>query len=250
MKKVVFAIAAMCIGYVVNAQVFLGGNLSLGISNSYNNSTNVVGSTTSESSWDGPKNLNFIFTPNLGYKFNDKWAIGVIGGFDMGKHRVVVTTPDEGTNWVDYRKETITTSTSWQVSPYFRYATAHYGKLSFFMEYSFPFVWNTPDKIYTEIDYNIGEKHTHIENNIDSPIKSFSWGISIVPGFNYAINGHCSMDLYVDVLKLAYKHTRTTNYMEGENWSKEVKTYGNDFYIGINSLANSSLFRLGFTYTF
>ena len=250
MKKVVFAIVAMCIGVATNAQVFLGGNLSVGTSNSYNNSTNIIGSATTETNWDGPKDLNFMFKPNIGYQFNDKWSIGVIGGFDMGKNRVVVTTPEEGTNWVDYRKETITTSTTWQVSPYFRYATAHYGKLSFFMEYSLPFVWNTPDKIYTEIDYKVGDKNTHIENNIDSPIKSFSWGISVVPGFNYALNSHCSVDLYVDVLKIAYRHTRITNYTEGDNWSNEVKTYANDFFIGITSLANSSMFRLGFTYTF
>ena len=172
-------------------------------------------------------------------------------GYAFNNSVAVSTDPDDldidlDDNLLDFYSKTKVNSSAWQLAPYFRYAVANFGKGSFFVEASLPFAWGLPTKTHSEWEYTILGNTFDGEENVTSSARTFAWGIALTPGFSYQMGKHCSMDLYVDVFSIAYNQKITTT----EIGSIESVVRDNQFYIGVNSLPEHQLFRLGFNYTF
>lgn len=102
---IVAAVAAM----TVNAQVFLGGSLAF--------------EAWSSQKLAGDKSETvFKILPEVGYSFNEDWAIGMVIGYEQDKFNGV-------------RKVSGAVSESaFSVAPYARYSFAHVGKVNFFVD--------------------------------------------------------------------------------------------------------------------
>lgn len=68
MKKIMMTLAAAMMAVTMNAQVFVGGEL--GFSSSKNGA--------------GDRQTAFRILPEIGYSFNDEWAVGVSLGYNKG----------------------------------------------------------------------------------------------------------------------------------------------------------------------
>ena len=93
MKKIMMTLAAAMMAVTMNAQVFVGGELGF--------SSSKIGA--------GDRQTTFRILPEIGYSFNDEWAVGVSLGYQKG----IVDMQDY--SYVN------TDSKGFVVSPYARY---------------------------------------------------------------------------------------------------------------------------------
>lgn len=105
MKKIFMALAAAFMAVSVNAQVFVGGELGINAFSSQENAGDRSETT-------------FKILPEIGYSFNDEWAVGTVIGYENNKWDGV-----EGVS-----------ESAWIFAPYARYTFAKTGKVSFFVD--------------------------------------------------------------------------------------------------------------------
>ena len=72
MKKIFMTLAAVCFAATMNAQVYVGGSLSLNAWSSQENAGDRSETT-------------FKIMPEIGYNINDSWAIGTVLGYESNK---------------------------------------------------------------------------------------------------------------------------------------------------------------------
>ena len=94
MKKILMTLAAVAMAATVNAQVFVGGSVGV--------ASVKVGSADAKTTYK--------FIPEVGYNFNDDWAVGVQLGYQKGACNLLT-----GSYGQDVETELF------QVNPYARY---------------------------------------------------------------------------------------------------------------------------------
>lgn len=98
MKKIIVAIAALMLALSANAQMYVGGSVSM------------------NSDGDNEK-TSFELLPEIGYRLNDKWTVGGVLGFTYCK--------DNGEN-IKY--------SIFEIAPYARYSVLSMGPVNFFVD--------------------------------------------------------------------------------------------------------------------
>lgn len=98
MKKIIVAVAALLLALSANAQMYVGGSVSMN-SDGDNECT------------------SFELLPEIGYRLNDKWTVGGVLGFAYLK--------DNGDNM----KQSI-----FEIAPYARYSVLSMGPVNFFVD--------------------------------------------------------------------------------------------------------------------
>ena len=210
MKKALFTLALAAFAFAANAQLIIGGNIGINGTTNNNVTTNTIGGTTTTTEIAGPKTMNFYIAPKIGYQLNEKMSLGIILGFD----RQNITRDSWGpvdptlwgaTNYVGTRKMSYNTIT---ITPYFRYNAMKLNNLTLFCEASIPVSIKTADKIVVNEEGDVAGTHvTATTTTIDNKVTSF--GLTITPGFNYALNEHLSLDMYLNAINLGFIMSKT-----------------------------------------
>lgn len=105
MKKIFSVIAAALVAVSVNAQVYVGGSVS-------------VNAWSSQKNAGDKSETTFAIMPEIGYNLNDEWAIGTVIGYESNKWTGV-----EGIS-----------ETAFTFNPYARYTFLKSGKVSLFVD--------------------------------------------------------------------------------------------------------------------
>lgn len=284
MKKVLLTIAAVAFAFAANAQFVVGGQIGFQSNGGHMNYTDVNGSTTTTFTAPGNvtptgagyvsnKTMSLTILPKIGYQLNDQMQVGLSFGIENNKN--IDYTPagkgfDQYYACVDgFEGYQSTTTLDWVVAPYFRYNFAEMGNFTLFCEAQLTIAGRGAEKIH---DYNtevaagasavfgpyaaLAAKDTTYKGDT----KYFSFGLSVVPGLNYKLGESCSLDLYLDIFRLAFTSSKATTFVDntpagGATITNEVVLVDNDFYFGLNAAAQSlntqfNWFRLGFNFHF
>ena len=215
MKKAFLTIALVAFAMAANAQLILGGQF--GVNNQTRNDGNYSVSSASS--------FSFNINPKVGYQLNEKIQLGaqVIYGYSttksyFGKDNTFNVTP----------------VSQFGFSPYVRWNFGSWKNCSLFLEGSFVFGISPETKTTnsvngTEVTVNNKDKFTYM-------------GIHIVPGLNYSFSEHFSMDLYINIARLAWNHISHQDDWVENSFGVSANLNAND----INS--QLSTFAIGFNY--
>ncbi len=284
MKKVLLTIAAVAFAFAANAQFVVGGQLGFTSNGGHFNYTNVNGPTTTEFTAPGNVNVNWTIPPTasamktmsltimpkIGYQLNDQMQAGL--SFGIVNNKVIDYTPYASyyaANINGFEGYVATTQLGWAVAPYFRYNFAEMGNFTLFCEATLAIQGAGYGKIHT---YNTevatagaGVLGPYLavaaqDETVDGNTKYFSVDFSVVPGLNYKLGESCSLDLYMDIFRLAFNSTKETTFEDntvpnGATNTTETVSVVNDFYFGLNASARDlntqfGWFRLGFNFHF
>ena len=220
-----------------NAQLVVSGNF--GLTHNADQTVrggDVVYTTSPQHSTDFNLNLT------AGYRLNEKLQLGVVLGYGHNK----LVTETSGLVATEINTTNTRTFADFTAGVYARYYAAQFGKFSLFGE--------AMCRVLTGSGLNTNEIANVTTENVTP--KSFGFEISAVPGLNYGINEHLSLDLYLDFMNLGYSHTKVT-YADPADPSK----YNADNYDVTNAcglVINNGVtgnyflnnFRLGLNYAF
>ena len=266
MKKVLFLLSILSLSVAASAQFMMGGTVGYTLSKGDTTFTIVNDSTRS---YHIPAVRHSVLTilPKFGYQINDNMQAGIALGAVIEK----TTRYDEfllDYQWTEdfegYRERT---TVSWMAVPYFRYQLPVTEHVSVFAEVQAILSGHAKERVYLyhpDITGNVHIPIAHASAAHDStwyePTRVWSWGVNIVPGLSAQLGDHCSLDLYVDLFKLAYRGTRTRTFVDHAPGSatpntEETVVMQNDFDFGINAAARDmntqfNWFRLGFNLVF
>ncbi len=135
MKKIMMTLAAAVVAVSASAQVYLGGTVAF--QSSKPNTATIFGDKSA---------TRFEINPEVGYNFNDSWAVGVNVGFASVKG----TWDELGYGAaIDGEKAT----TAFTVAPYARYTYAKLGPVSLFLDGKVSYT--TVKDSYNELGINI-----------------------------------------------------------------------------------------------
>lgn len=254
MKKVLLTIACVAFAFAANAQWVVSGNLGFTSNGGHQEINNVLGTVSNNYVVPGyltTKSHSLEIVPSIGYKFNDNMQAGLKFGIVYNKN----TNFNALAYAADKEDYTSVSGTSFEIAPYFRYYFAQAGKFNFFAEATVDLGFMPHSK--THFFDNFGP--VAIDTVVESNTKYMAFGISIVPGVNYQLNDHFSIDCYIDLLSLNYQMTKATTFVDlttpAATASNETIDVRNDFYFGAMGLPQTvnshlALFRLGLNYAF
>lgn len=249
MKKVLLTIALAAFAFAANAQLIVGGNLGINGSTSNNVTTNTIGGTTTTTEVAGPKTLDFYIAPKIGYQLNEKMSAGIILSFDRNSSTRDSWGPYDpalwgATNYVGTREMSYNTI---GITPYFRYNAMKLNNLTLFCEAAIPVTIKTADKIVVNEEGDVLGTHiTATTTNIDNKVTSF--GLTITPGFNYALNEHLSLDMYLNAINLGFIMSKTKT--SADNFENNISVDTDiDWGLNIHSLP-SAVVSFGINYAF
>ncbi|MDR1673022.1 MAG: porin family protein [Bacteroidales bacterium] len=163
MKKTFITVAVALASITANAQFFAGGGLNLSVSG---------GNTTLSGggSVDAPSSFSFGLHPMAGFYLNDKFSLGGRLGFDVSASSTGGSSPTE------------TTSFSWAIAPFARYAFIQFGKLS----------------IVGEAAVNIGRTTGTSKSGGGSAVDTdpiFRLGFNVAPLLSYSVSDRLNLEL-------------------------------------------------------
>ena len=252
MKKVFFILAFAGMTMAANAQLIVGGNLNLGFGNGTNETRQTAGNSTETTEWDAPKTLNFSIMPKVGYQLNDKMAFGLTFGFSYEK---VTSTDIDNPNillWKNYKQTIETTSNTISIAPWFRYNVTTFNNLTCFVEASVPFMITPAPKEVETTTYTRLIDNKNVTEEVETEgWKTFAFGVSVVPGLNYAFNDHLNLDVYFNAIGIAFNHVNMTRVrndvlVNGDEFESTETT--NDFGLGINLLPAAVSFGINYKF--
>lgn len=157
MKKFILSALVAVAAINANAQFYLGGSLG------FTSTKNAV-----EYNYEGNKtkfdatNTNFNIAPEIGYKFDDKMAVGLSIGFTTGKEGDIED------------KDASLKANAFTIQPYFRYTFVKWNKVSLFADVELGLAFGKVTNEYIE------ESVTY---SSDTKVNDFH--IAIVPGVAY-----------------------------------------------------------------
>ena len=164
MKKIMMTLAAVAVAATMNAQGYIGGTINF--------SSDKSTTATAED-----KTTAIGFAPELGYKLDDKMAVGVALGFGTSKNTIDYVGTAAGTPSTDF------TTTTISIKPYLRYQVLTFGKANIFVDGGLDF---------TSI------KTTDMKAAMD-------FGLFVTPGIAFDINEKWSIVAKIDdMFKLGY----------------------------------------------
>ncbi len=160
MKKLFMTLAAAVIAVSASAQVYLGGNAGIA-------STKIAGQDSK---------TTYKVLPEIGYKFNQDWAIGTVVGWGKGTP-VTIEDADHATG-------------TFEVAPYVRYTALHTKMVDLFVDGGFSY------------------KHYNDTGN--------EWTVGLKPGVALNFNKNVSLVAHVGFVgyktyKPSYEHAKSSN---------------------------------------
>lgn len=207
MKKIFMTLAAVAVAATMNAQIYVGGGINLQTGKTTNEVT-AGGVTTSIDN----KNTTFGITPEIGYKLDEKMAVGLAFGF-------TTTTSEPGTGVPGTSVKN--TRNNFNFVPYFRYTFVTWDKLSVFAD--------------AELGFSFGKnKNERTAGGVTTTAetKTNAFHFAVLPGISYQLNDKINF-----VAKLGngigYWHEKTEN-PAAPGTTNEDKT--NTFGLNLNSL--------------
>ncbi len=234
MKKIILTLALVAFAFSANAQWVLGGNVA------FDHTGNATGNYYNQAS------TSYSLMPKVGYWLNDRMQLGVQFGVGYNYHRDY-----RGDHNNDHYRST--SYHYWQFSPYFRYNVAKWNRFTVFAEAQLGMQFSPKSKWHDNTAGNDGTGYT----------KSSRVAFTIVPGLNYALTGHLSLDAYVDLLGLYYNYTTlsVTSVVDNTETITTTHNYGLMadmdpqplLFAGVNDDAltgHLTLVRIGFNYSF
>ncbi len=214
MKKITLLFTLLFIAFQADAQLWISADV--GFTTSGNKAEFTSGGTTIES--DGPRTLDLIFAPTIGYNINDNITIGGIIAYNLDR------TVAEGDN----TKETDAISEI-AILPFMRYNHAINEKFG----------------LYGQLDLgpSFGKVTSEFESGsttVTSEANLLGFGINIRPGVYFQFSDHFSMNAHYGALGF------NSDRFKVEDDNAEQISRNSDF--GLN-LQMSSL-RFGLNYHF
>ena len=215
MKKLFLTLAFVAATMFASAQLFVGGSLGMDF-------------RSEKTTYDGATNVNaktfvFNFNPNVGFMFAENMGAGLEINFAFDK----TTNPKNDVNLV----ENIDKTTTFGVTPYFRYVFATVDNFTFYADGKVNFS--------TSKDKNVNDGTTTDGD------KTMKFGINVVPGFAYNLTDNISFNAELNILKLGWNMTKTTEPKDA--LGNETVRKSSNFGFGINE---PTAIKIGFFYTF
>ena len=220
MKKLFFALAMLALTSAASAQLYVGGALNIGYTQSNLNKSKNYDSE-----------FNFGIAPQIGYAVSDKWDIGAYVGYNYGEDkRYRVHDTYTGINKDLYHGISVT--------PYTRYYFAEANKFRFFFEGRLSF------------DYGMVGTYVKGEDDIDEDHdNSFMLGLNVIPGISYELNEHFSLEMGLSFLRLGYSFTDT--WEKGADPDEHVHSHNfNAIFNSNNILGSLGQVTVGMLYKF
>lgn len=218
-------LALAAFAFAANAQFVLGGNLGAFHTNEH----------TDEYA-DGDVTTDITIMPKIGYWLNDKMQVGAQLGWGMNYIRTygdVATAPSNEDNYISSSRSRI------MIAPYFRYNVAEWKNFTFFCEAQLNFTLAMDGSRYN----NISGETSDVKNGYNT------LGINVVPGLNYSLSEHVSVDLYLNIARL-YWNTTSSDGESSHNWGVGANMTAQPF-LGTNGYGldgHLSVLTLGFNY--
>jgi len=207
MKKIFMTLAAVAVAATMNAQLYVGG--TLGFTSTNNKTECTVNGVTQSTELT---TTNFDFGPEVGYKLNDKMAVGLALTFGY--------TSQETAKNPDTKDKT----TNFAIKPYFRYTFVQFGKVGLFAD--------------GQIGIETGKTTREVNTNgatTSTDIKTSGFSIAIVPGVSYQASDKISV-----VAKLGnglgFWNTKTTTPTNLGGQTVDIDRTANTFGLNLNSL--------------
>lgn len=231
MKKFFLTIILLGLMTTVSAQFAVSAHLGgsyykgntqySGVFNGYSHTT--LADTTYALEFD-PKNadipLNLTGGLKVGYQFG-RLQFGLSGSFSFSQVKGDLSAeqynrfnpnlnPDNfiNTNWQmdDYQGYYTIRQTGYTIAPYLRYEVIQLGDVAFFMELDAFYTKANQSRIFQFVDFYHAEMHHTFEIDSVAPVENTSMGLQLIPGLSWQLAEHCNIELYFDVLSLAYRH--------------------------------------------
>ena len=257
MKKILLMLAFAGMAMAANAQFVIGGQVGFSTDNISPTDHYINGTT--DVTLLGDKQSVFTFMPKIGYNLNDKMQVGLSFGCTLVNTTYYNYSYPALTSTKDYYRATA--AHDYILAPYFRYNIAQLGKFSLFCEAALSLGCTAKDKYHVFMPlYSVtGAYERDLDTTFvnDADYKRISLDFSIIPGFNYKFNEKCSMDIYIDLLRLGYHYMKITTgeYVDAANVKHLDESTAKGFYFGANATAETAdmhlnNFRIGFNYHF
>lgn len=222
MKKVFLTIALAAFAFAANAQLVIGGSLGF---NTYSNNasrTTVLGNTTTEISVPGYNfddwYTNLTIMPKIGYQLNDKMQAGLAFGLTWRSNKDFSTYYGQYATIDNFEGWEKTTGMNVELTPYFRYNLAEVGNLTFFCEAQLGFTFGLNPTIHY---YHCAYTDPILGNitELDEDRKGFEQtstniALSVVPGLNYKVGEHLSIDVYANLLRLGFEYNTERDFRD------------------------------------
>ncbi len=218
MKKIFMTLALIAFAMTANAQFVLGGQVSLGHNGAHDDdfTAGISNATT-----------NITIMPKIGYQLNDKMQLGIQFGLNYNYNRGYINPLGSEDDYVSGWGTVV------RFNPYFRYNLTQWRNFTLFCE----------AQLSLGLHLETHNYNTVTDNTTDNADDFTTIGLSIVPGLNYALSDKCSLDLYVNLARLACDWTLTDG----------VDTHSYDLDVNMNAQdlnAHLGNFAIGFNYHF
>ncbi|MDR0365124.1 MAG: porin family protein [Bacteroidales bacterium] len=177
MKKILLVVVLVCVGMAASAQFYLGGSLGLGLSSTLNNDGDKLGI-----------HMNISLMPDFGYSFNDRWDLGIVGGYGVSVNKL-----KDSDNTV--------ISGNYAISPYVRYSFLRFGKF----------------KVMGKAKFYCANNN----NEIDT--KKFTTGLNISPVLGYNLSDHIILLANLNFFEVGLDYTK----VEGGDGTMSFNLGGN-----------------------
>ena len=219
--------------------VHLGGSYTTSLSTYSVNHTGVSPITLTDTTYAVDRDPYSTDTPldltggiKIGYQFG-RLQIGISGNFSYSQvhgdfspaqynqhnyNRRPDTFIPETWEYDNYVGEYLTRQTSFVIAPYARYEIIQLGDVAFFLELDAFYTKVNKPKRHEFIDFYHAEMHHTFEHDSIVQSESSSFGAQITPGLSWQLSEHCGIDLYFDLMSLAFIHNESHNVLHVTNW--------------------------------
>lgn len=293
MKKILLAIAMLAFvtaaqaQFVVSAQ--LGGSKIQGTTTYNAQFTGLSPETLADTSYfidmdpTSMQNAPLSLTGGVkfGYQFG-KLQVGITGSFSFSHFKndlsgleyynlhseypyVIISPNKDVEDYIGWYKQY---QMSYSVAPYARYEVIQFGDVAFFLELSGFFKQSLKPTREDFIDFYWMEMHHTLDSTFRVDDECMSFGAAITPGLSWQLTPHCYVDLYFDLMSLAYRHSTRTVIEVIDKWDVLTDPYilsrrqtntitTTESFLGFGLNGSSSLtdntrnlVRVGINYTF
>ena len=244
MKKAIFTLAMAVFALAANAQFVAGGSLSFSHNGGNLNTDPASAVVLADEAADAT--TMFSICPKVGYQLNDKVQVGLSIGinYDYGRnYGTAASLLQHADN--NYDEYTSTTQWLFAFNPYVRYNVTNIGKCTLFCEAQLGV-----EVLPTSSSYNNDNGGSH-STTTDGEVSGYSIGLKVVPGLNYRLSDHCSLDLYVNLAGLYGNYTSMKHESSSVTRTSSSHNYGFIADASVQSLNNHlDNFGIGFNYHF
>ncbi len=121
MKKIMMTLAAVCVAATMNAQVYLGGTFGLGFQNKL----------TDKDGKDAT-GVSFSIMPEIGYKLDDKSAVGIVLGLGVTNNSNVIGEKIAAVANTNVKLDK--SAMNFSIAPYYRYNYLQFSNVNLFFD--------------------------------------------------------------------------------------------------------------------